>query len=260
MPATTRTSGRSFSLRERFDRGHEAFLLPIVADHDQNKCIFSEAELLANLGPVAKPQFAIEYLVIEADVDDRQRSVDAVMALQIVRRFFRDQDQARLGIGVHAAFEKNNQPVVEPPVNQPGPETKRASPETQFMLGHAHKFGEHDVNGDQIRVPAIRSRRVNQIGPEPAQIRIPPAPQVIGGEPPKKIQEMRTGNLRNAVPAHAREVHVFDALAVNMNFVFLRQAGDPFGDAPLGSVALIDEGRNNRNADRRHSFENLPTG
>ncbi len=44
------------------------------------------------------------------------------------------------------------------------------------------------------------------------------------------------------MPFHAREIHVFHALAVNMDFVFLRQARDPFGDAPLGSVALIDEG------------------
>ena len=128
------------------------------------------------------------------------------------------------------------------------------------MLRHAHKFGKHDVNGNQVRIPAIRSRRVNQIGPKPAHVRIPPAPQVIGGEPPQKIQKVRPGDPGNPVPSHAGEVHVFDALAVNMNFVFLGQPRDPFGDAPLGSVAFIDEGRNNGNPDGWHSLAALPTG
>ena len=91
-------------------------------------------------------------------------------------------------------------------------------------------------------------------------MRVPPAPQVIGGEPPEKIQQVRPGDLWNPVPSHAGEVHVFDALAVNMNFVFLGQPRNPFGDAPLGSVAFIDERRNDGNADRRHSLAALPTG
>ena len=128
------------------------------------------------------------------------------------------------------------------------------------MLRHADEFGEHDVNGDQICVPAVCSRRVNQIGPKPTNVSIPPAPQVIGGEPPKKIQQVRPGDLWNPVPSHAGEVHIFDALAVNMNFVFLGQPRDPFGDAPLGSVAFIDEGGNNRDPDGWHSLAALPTG
>ena len=91
-------------------------------------------------------------------------------------------------------------------------------------------------------------------------MRIPPAPHVIRGEPPKKIQKVRPGNPGNPMPSHAGKVHVFDALAVNMNFVFLGQASDPFGDAPLGTVALIDERRNNGNPDGWHSFGALPTG
>jgi hypothetical protein len=62
------------------------------------------------------------------------------------------------------------------------------------------------------------------------------------------------------MPGHVSEVYVFDALAVNMNFVFLGQTRDPFGDSPLGSVALIDKRRNDCDPDAWHSFGALPTG
>ncbi len=140
------------------------------------------------------------------------------------------------------------------------PEAHRIAEEAQFVPGHAHEFGKHDVHGDQVGVPAIGPGGIDEVGPEAAHARVPPAPQVIGGQPPQKIEEVRTGQLRNPVPAHAREVHVLDALAVNVDFVIRRQARDPFGDAPLGSVAFVDEGRNNGDPDGRHSLGALPTG
>ena len=59
---------------------------------------------------------------------------------------------------------------------------------------------------------------------------------------------------------HTCEVHILDTLAVNMNFVFLGKASDPFGDSPFGSVAFVDKRRNNGDPDGWHSFAALPTG
>ncbi len=253
MPATTRTSGRIFQQRERLDQRHKTLLFPIVSHQDENKRIVSKSELFADVRPVAKPQFPVENLVVEANVNHRQRFIDSVVALQIGRCFFGDQDQARFRIGVHVALEKNNQRVIKSPVNQPGPEADGIAQQLQFRRGHADEFGEHDVDGDQIGIPAVGSGRINQVARDSAKMGIPPAPHMVGRKPPNKIDQVRTVNLRNAVPSHAREIDIFHALAVNMNLVVLREARDPFGDAPLGPVPLVDEGRNNRDPDWPHS-------
>src|ERR1700730_12481792 len=117
-------------------------------------------------------------------------------------------------------LKKNNQSIVEPAVDQPWPETQRIAQQLQFGLRHADKFGKHNVDGDEIRIPTVRSRSVNKIAGESAKMRIPPTPKVIGSEPPEKINQVRAWNLRNPMPSHKGEVHVLYALAVNMNFVF----------------------------------------
>ncbi len=48
----------------------------------------ANAQLFANLGPVAQAQFAIENILVEADVNDGQRTFDAVVALQNRPPFF----------------------------------------------------------------------------------------------------------------------------------------------------------------------------
>jgi hypothetical protein len=53
---------------------------------------------------------------------------------------------------------------------------------------------------------------------------------------------MRAGDLGNPMPSHPCEVHILDALAVDMNFIIFLKTSDPFSDSPLGSVALVNEG------------------
>src|SRR5271170_7471157 len=75
---------------------------------------------------------------------------------------------------------------------------------------------------------------------------MPGAPQTVGGEPPKIVEKMRTGKLGNAVPGDFGEIKVLDILAVDMNFVGRGELRNPFGDAPLGAVAFVNERRDDR--------------
>src|ERR1700682_5160189 len=85
-----------------------------------------------------------------------------------------------------------------------------------------------------------------------AEVNIAPAPDMIGGKPPEKVNQVRSRNSGNPVPSHTRKIEVFHSLTVNMDFILPREPRDPFSNAPLGSMPLIDERRNNRNASCGH--------
>jgi hypothetical protein len=65
---------------------------------------------------------------------------------------------------------------------------------------------------------------------------------MICSEPPKKIYEMRPRHLGNSVYRDFPEIHIFHALAINVDFEIVTQPRDPFGNAPFGAMPLIDEG------------------
>jgi hypothetical protein len=49
--------------------------------------------------------------------------------------------------------------------------------------------------------------------------------------------------LRNAMPVEPCEIHVFHALAIEMDIEVFEQLRNPFSHLPLGTVALVDEWR-----------------
>lgn len=44
------------------------------------------------------------------------------------------------------------------------------------------------------------------------------------------------------MPNHTPEIDILYTRAVNMKFVFVREAGDELGHAPFGTVLFINEG------------------
>jgi hypothetical protein len=73
-------------------------------------------------------------------------------------------------------------------------------------------------------------------------MRVDPAGEVIGGKPPKVTQEMGSRRDEHTMPSDISEVYVIShAFAIKMNFVGAGQAFKLLGDAPFGSVTLIEE-------------------
>jgi hypothetical protein len=54
------------------------------------------------------------------------------------------------------------------------------------------------------------------------------------------------------MPDHAPQVDVLYARAVEVKLIIVGKAGDEFGHAALCAVALVDEGRNDRDTPAGH--------
>src|SRR3979490_1818587 len=98
-------------------------------------------------------------------------------------------------------------------MKQPRPKTKGIAGQFEFRLHLAEKLRKNDVNGNEIGIQTIRACSVDDIVPETAEAAIPPTPQMIGSEPPQKINEVRSRNSGNLVPSHSRKIEVFNPLA-----------------------------------------------
>jgi len=137
-------------------------------------------------------------------------------------------------------------------MKQPRPKTKRIAGQSEFRLHLPKKLRKNDMNGNEIGIQTIRAGGVDNIVAETAEAAIPPAPKMIGCEPPEKINEVRSRNSGNPVPSNSRKIEVFDPLAVNVDVVLRWKPRNPLSDAPLSAMPLIDERRNNRDVCSGH--------
>jgi hypothetical protein len=97
------------------------------------------------------------------------------------------------------------------------------------------------MDGNHVSVQAIDSGTEHEVMAKAANPRVPKAQEAIRAEPPQKVQEVRPGEFRDAVPGHARQIDVPDSLTVEVNFVFRRQLPDPFRYASLSAMPFVDE-------------------
>ena len=153
-----------------------------------------------------------------------------------------DGSQSYARIRVHVALEECAQKVIHAPVREQGPELPGVAAETQAFTLLFAQLRKNGVDADDIRIETIDSRGVNQARGQPAKMPVDPAAEMIGGKPPKVTQKMGPWRDEHAMPDDLREVYVVShAFAIKMNFV---GAGQPFkllGDAPFGSVTLIED-------------------
>ena len=117
----------------------------------------------------------------------------------------RNRDQANTRITVDPALQKHDQLVVQPTMDEPRPGSERHATETQaasrvcsvervkYDLDHGH---------DRHRGNWYPECRRGLGGTRPKRS-VPPAPPVVGQEPPDEFQQMRPRNVRNSVPVDA---------------------------------------------------------
>jgi hypothetical protein len=85
-------------------------------------------------------------------------------------------------------FERHNEFVVEPAVNQARPALKRNAIEGQFGPSSLIELVKNDVDDNHVRIETIDSRRIHEIGSNSARALVPPPLPLIGNEPPKVFE------------------------------------------------------------------------
>ncbi len=130
---------------------------------------------------------------------------------------------------------------------------------------------KYDVNHNHIRIQAIDSRRIDEIGMNPAGALIPPPSPVVGKEPPKVVEQMGPRNAGDLVPSNRTRwvlgnfrgrtgtVNLGDLLRVQLDTPVVLP-GKPFqllNDAKFCSMLPVEERRNNYEAQFNPALELL---
>lgn len=90
-------------------------------------------------------------------------------------------------IAVDTVFEGHNQAVVQNAVDENWPTGQRSITKAQIAVYQPEEFMKDDMNNNCVRIPAIDSRRKNQIEAKPAKFPVKPAQSLISKIPPEKI-------------------------------------------------------------------------
>src|SRR5579862_3609834 len=183
--------------------------------------------------------------MIESRNDKGKRPLAAIESFQLFRRTPGREDQLRARIGVNTPLDENDNAIVGPAVKQARPEVNGIARKTQLVANAAQKLGKNDVDGDGIRIETIRARAEDDIVTQSADSAIPSAVNLVGSEPPEKVEEVRPRQFGNAMPGEKLRIEILHILAVNVDIEFGGQLRDPFDDDAFGAVALIKKRRNN---------------
>src|ERR1700683_3998511 len=105
------------------------------------------------------------------------------------------------------------------PMNQPRPDAHRVVPKSELLMRQPIKFGEDDMDRDDICIKTIDPRGKHQIELELSELQVPPTSYMIGCKEPDITREVRAGKARDAMPNNLGKVHIRDHGAVEVNFV-----------------------------------------
>jgi hypothetical protein len=112
----------------------------------------------------------------------------------------RDSHEAYARVAVNLSFEKHDELVVELTVDGPRPTSQRHATEGKFSFDLVIEFVKNDMNHDHVGIQAIDSRRMDEIGANSAEALVPPSLPLVGKEPPKVFEQVRSGNIGDFVP------------------------------------------------------------
>ena len=177
--------------------------------------VAGHAQLFAGRIATRQTRLGIKNRVIQTHVHHGQIVVRAIEAVQIRGRLACNQNQLRARTRVQMPFERNDQAIVNPPMDQARPGAHGISREAQLRPHLPNEFRENDMNRNGVGVETIGSRREHQIVPDFAKRAVPPSPNVIGREPPHKIPEMRSRKFRNPMPGQLCEVQILQQMLCN---------------------------------------------
>jgi hypothetical protein len=62
------------------------------------------------------------------------------------------------------------------------------------------EFAKNDMNHDHVGIQAVDSRRIDEIGANSVGALIPPSLPLVGKEPPKVSEQVRSGNIGDLMP------------------------------------------------------------
>jgi len=126
-------------------------------------------------------------------------------------------------------------------MQNPRPKPHGRPRQAQIGFIFTHIFSEDDMHGNRVGAETVYPRAEENVLTQTTDRAIPGAPEMIGCEPPEEIQEVRSRELRDAMPENPRKVEILHVLAIHVNFENIRKATNPFDRAPLGAVALVKE-------------------
>src|SRR6266849_914997 len=182
---------------------------------------------------------------------------------EFIRSQFRDGRESDPRIAVDAVFEGHNQPVVQNAVDENWPTGQRSVTEAQVSVYEPQEFMKNDMNNDCVRIPAIDSRRENQIEAKTAKFLVIPAQRLIGKIPQQEIKQRRARQGGNPMPdrfsgsggrrggsAKANNVEVPDRLRIDMYLAggLPKKILNLLNNAPLGAVLAVQERGNDGDA------------
>jgi hypothetical protein len=101
-------------------------------------------------------------------------------------------------------------------VNERRPMPQWVTQKAHFALNLTTVFRKHDMNANDVGTRPVRAGAEEKIVLQPLETAARVNPEANGGQPPQKVKEMRSGQFRYAMPSALREVHVLNALAVDM--------------------------------------------
>src|SRR5258708_36958901 len=142
----------------------------------------------------------------------------------------RDGSQIDPRIAVDTVFESHNQAVVQNAVDENWPTGQRSITKAQIAVYQPEEFMKDDMNNNCVSIPAIDSRRKNQIKAKPPKLLLIPAKGLVGEIPPEKIYQMRGRQRGTPVPDRfsgsrgrnrgslkSNNFKILDGLGVNMD-------------------------------------------
>ena len=90
------------------------------------------------------------------------------------------------------------------------------------------KFRKDDVHRDDVGIHTIHARRVDDVRIEAAEAAVYPSADVICQQPPDVSEDVRPRRNRHPMPLDLTKIYVFDAFAVDMDFVCIGETLDLF--------------------------------
>lgn len=138
-------------------------------------------------------------------------------------------------------FQENDESIIKPAMQQPWPETNRISREFKFLVNAPQELTEDNMHGDHVGIEAVDAGTERAIVPQTPEMKVPAPPEMVGGKPPEIIEDVRSRQLRDAMPGDCCQINIFDSLAIDVYFKLVGDLRDPLDYDALRAVALIEE-------------------
>jgi hypothetical protein len=124
-------------------------------------------------------------------------------------------------------------------MQQDWPRLPGVTSELEFLTDLFQKLCKDDMHRDDIGIHTIHARRIDDVGIYAPKATVYPSADVICHEPPHVSEDVWPRRNRHPMPLDLAKIYVFDAFAVEMDFVCIGETLDLFCHASFSSVTLV---------------------